>query len=65
MKTSHWLILAGVVGLLYFKAQKSSTSTGQGGEGGAPAWSKTSGPMGPSYNPLTGTMEMAPLLVNY
>lgn len=65
--TQKTMIYAGlaVVAFLYFKAQKTSTSTGQQGEGGPPAWTNTTGPMGPKFNPMTGTMEMQPLNVMY
>jgi hypothetical protein len=50
-----------VLALLYLKAQKSSASPSGTGQ---PAWSMTTGPVGPKYNPLTGTVEMAPLDYN-
>lgn len=67
MKTDSTLFIlaAAAIAVLFYKAQSTSTSTNTGGAGGIPAWSKTPGPMGPKLNPVTGQMEMQPLLVSY
>lgn len=73
MKHETLLIAAGLglVGMLFLKSQKSSTPTGvagigaTSGAGGPPSWASYAGPMGAKYNPLTGTMEIQPLPVQY
>lgn len=67
MKTDSTLFIlaAAAIAVLFYKAQSTSTPQGQGGAGGVPAWSATPGPMGPKLNPVTGKMEMQPLLVSY
>lgn len=66
--TTLLLLALGAVALLWHKAQSTSTPTtsaGNSGAGGPPAWASTSGPMGAKYNPMTGTVEMQPLKMIY
>lgn len=58
------LILAGAaffVAMLWLKARKTSAPTVTSGAGGPPAWTQMPGPMGAKWDPMTGTVQMAPL----
>ena len=67
--TTLFMLALAAIGILFYKAQSTSTaqnaSSATSGAGGPPSWASYAGPMGAKYNPLTGTMEMAPLPVKY
>lgn len=65
MTKEHMYFAGGafVLAVLWLKSHNKSAPTTQSGAGGPPSWTQTSGPMGAKWDPITGTVQMAPLYV--